>query len=249
MGRRPNPLILEYFERGPKLNDNSNRYPHTCKQCGENFPKGRIDSLTTHITKRCPAISDSERMRACLELHGITQARTAAERHQQVQAAQAAAQANGQQMSPSALPQGWSALETLAEASRQVDLNENSRVNKAPSTQSQTNDSQNGERFELQEQYTLDNPPASYEATRAQANGKKGEIPLTCPKHDSLKDPNENQVQLFSKPRPRPRQNSPPRKDFRLSYRRAKPHPTQLISPLRWLLPLVSTLRSSIPSL
>lgn len=179
MGRRPNPLILEYFERGPKLNDNSNRYPHTCKQCGENFPKGRIDSLTTHITKRCPAISDSERMRACLELHGITQARTAAERHQQVQAAQAAqaaAQANGQQISPSALPQGWSALETLAEASRQVDLNENSRGNKPSTAQPQANGVQNAERFELQEQYTLDNPPTNYETTRAQATGKKGEL-------------------------------------------------------------------------
>lgn len=25
MGRRPNPVISEFFERGPKLNDNSNR--------------------------------------------------------------------------------------------------------------------------------------------------------------------------------------------------------------------------------
>lgn len=31
MGRRPNALILQYFERGPKLQDQSNRYPHTCK--------------------------------------------------------------------------------------------------------------------------------------------------------------------------------------------------------------------------
>ncbi|QPH16219.1 hypothetical protein C2857_000806 [Epichloe festucae Fl1] len=190
MGRRPNPLILEYFERGPKLNDNSNRYPHTCKQCGENFPKGRIDSLTTHITKRCPAISDSERMRACLELHGITHARSAAERHHQAQAAQAASQANGQRMSPSALPQGWSALETLAEASRQVDLNENSRGNKAQQqpdhqaqAQAQVEDSsaQNAERFELQEQYTLDNPPASYETSRSQINGKKSSVAFQTP--------------------------------------------------------------------
>ncbi|KAK2612708.1 hypothetical protein QQS21_001325 [Conoideocrella luteorostrata] len=171
MGRRPNPLILEYFERGPKLNDNSNRYPHTCKQCGENFPKGRIDSLTTHITKKCPAISDSERMRACLELHGITHARSAAERHHQAQAVQAAAQATGQQVSsPSGLPQGWSALETLAEASRQVDLNENNRANKNQPAQAQTGSAHCTERFELQEQYTLDNPPTSYETGRAQAN-------------------------------------------------------------------------------
>ncbi|KND87911.1 hypothetical protein TOPH_07480 [Tolypocladium ophioglossoides CBS 100239] len=174
MGRKPNPLILEYFERGPKLNDNSNRYPHTCKQCGENFPKGRIDSLTAHITKKCPAISDSERMRACLELHGITHARSAAERHQQ-----ALARENGQAIPPNALPQGWSALETLAEASRQVDLNENSRAqngqaqaNGQEAQAAATNSTHAAERFELQEQYTLDNPPVSYD-NRAQGNVRR----------------------------------------------------------------------------
>lgn len=35
MGRKPNQLILEFFERGPKLDDASNRYQHTCKSCGE----------------------------------------------------------------------------------------------------------------------------------------------------------------------------------------------------------------------
>lgn len=184
MGRRPNPLILEYFERGPKLNDNSNRYPHTCKQCGENFPKGRIDSLVTHITKKCPAISDSERMRACLELHGITHARTAAGRHHQTQLAQAAAQANGQDVSPSSLQQGWSALETLAEASRQVDRSETGRGNdaKQPGQASEASIEpsgiQNGEGLELQEQYTLENPPANYETYRTHVNGRKGNFVL-----------------------------------------------------------------------
>lgn len=72
MGRRPNPLILEFFERGAKLNDNSNRYHHRCKACGEDFPKGRIDSLTNHLTKKCPAISEADRINACLALHGIS---------------------------------------------------------------------------------------------------------------------------------------------------------------------------------
>lgn len=35
MGRRPNQLVLEFFHRGPKLQDASNRYEHTCKRCGE----------------------------------------------------------------------------------------------------------------------------------------------------------------------------------------------------------------------
>lgn len=164
MGRRPNPLILEYFVRGPKLNDNSNRYPHTCKQCGENFPKGRIDSLTTHITKKCPAISDSDRMRACLELHGITTARVAAaERNNQ-----AKGRVNSSQGVIGTIPQAWSALETLAEASRQVDLNESNRVRDGQydSTAPLTTNVEDHvmDRFELQESFTLDNPPVNFDS-------------------------------------------------------------------------------------
>ncbi|KAH8735607.1 hypothetical protein BGZ61DRAFT_502441 [Ilyonectria robusta] len=176
MGRKPNPLILEYFVRGPKLNDNSNRYPHTCKQCGENFPKGRIDSLTTHITKKCPAISESDRMRACLELHGITSTRAAPDRPPPD------AQANGQATDIPNLPQGWSALETLAEASRQVDLNENNRsqsVQGGHDPADPANGQHVGDRFELQEQFTLDNPPVSYE-NRVQQNNR-GVVPTTLP--------------------------------------------------------------------
>ncbi|KAG6027985.1 hypothetical protein E4U40_001271 [Claviceps sp. LM458 group G5] len=211
MGRRPNPLILEYFERGPKLNDNSNRYPHTCKQCGENFPKGRIDSLVTHITKKCPAISDSERMRACLELHGITHARTAAERHHQSQLAQAAAQANGQDVSSSSLQQGWSALETLAEASRQVDRSETGRGNDAKQpgqaceASVEPNGVQNGEGLELHEQYTLENPPANYETYRTHANGRKDSLPFrTPPPTDPDLSPEERLQALLPADEPSP---------------------------------------------
>ncbi|KAF4971763.1 hypothetical protein FZEAL_9754 [Fusarium zealandicum] len=175
MGRKPNPLILEYFVRGPKLNDNSNRYPHTCKQCGENFPKGRIDSLTTHITKKCPAISESDRMRACLELHGITNARTAPER------SHPEAQTNGQPVDVPNLPQGWSALETLAEASRQVDLNENNRAQSAQGVTDPADPAdahQVPDRFELHEQFTLDNPPVSYESRSQQGNRGVVQPPL-----------------------------------------------------------------------
>jgi hypothetical protein len=169
MGRKPNPLILEYFVRGPKLNDNSNRYPHTCKQCGESFPKGRIDSLTTHITKKCPAISDSERMRACLELHGIAHPRPS---HGHVHHSVNTSHADQVDIPMQDLPQGWSALETLAEASRQVDLNEHNRsqvsqANSAVSPANPTNGEVGTDRFELQEQFTLDNPPINIDS-RAQ---------------------------------------------------------------------------------
>lgn len=71
MGRKPNQLILEYFTRGPKLEDASNRYQHTCKACGEKFPKGRIDSLTTHLVKKCQAISMSARQSIVMRIHDL----------------------------------------------------------------------------------------------------------------------------------------------------------------------------------
>ncbi|KAL8830258.1 MAG: hypothetical protein Q9170_005810, partial [Blastenia crenularia] len=53
MGRKPNQIVLEYFDRGIKLEDNSNRYEHRCKACGKHFPKGRIESLINHVEKKC----------------------------------------------------------------------------------------------------------------------------------------------------------------------------------------------------
>lgn len=164
MGRRPNSLILQYFERGPKLNDNSNRYPHTCKACGENFPKGRIDSLTNHLTKKCPAISEADRINACLTLHGISQA---APRGQKTQPAQG----NGPPVDLPMMQRDWTALETLAEVSRQIEANEKHddrgqannagpATSGAPSTPAAANGQ---EQFELQEQFTLDNPPLNHE--------------------------------------------------------------------------------------
>ncbi|KAL9043246.1 MAG: hypothetical protein Q9214_003561 [Letrouitia sp. 1 TL-2023] len=59
MGRRPNQLVLEFFHRGPKLNDNSNRYEQKCKACGELFRKGRVEILTKHI-ERCSAVYNQD---------------------------------------------------------------------------------------------------------------------------------------------------------------------------------------------
>ncbi|KAL1842196.1 hypothetical protein VTJ49DRAFT_5883 [Mycothermus thermophilus] len=127
MGRRPNALIAQYFQRGPKLQDQSNRYPHTCKACGEHFPRGRLDSLTSHLTKKCPAISEAERVNALLTLSGMGHA---SQRFQQTQQAQAQAQgqapvgANGSSVDLPMIQRDWTALGVLAEVSRQIDLNE-----------------------------------------------------------------------------------------------------------------------------
>lgn len=134
MGRRPNQLILEYFERGPKLEDASNRYQHTCKSCGEKFPKGRIDSLTNHLVKKCPALPLQDRQRALLQMHelplpdNMTQTtNTNAPGPSQMQ--------HAQKMNLPFVPsKQLSALETLAEVSRQhLDLSGKRMAEKQPS--------------------------------------------------------------------------------------------------------------------
>src|SRR5947209_20423881 len=62
MGRKPNPIISRLFTRGAKLEGTSNRYHWTCKNCGERFPKGRIESLYNHLTRKCPVLSLREKV-------------------------------------------------------------------------------------------------------------------------------------------------------------------------------------------
>ena len=45
MGRKPNALSLEFFARGAKLNDQSNRYEHTCRRCGEVVGVSPLDDM------------------------------------------------------------------------------------------------------------------------------------------------------------------------------------------------------------
>ncbi|KAI1425501.1 hypothetical protein F5Y12DRAFT_369102 [Xylaria sp. FL1777] len=199
MGRRPNPLILEFFERGAKLNDNSNRYHHRCKACGEDFPKGRIDSLTNHLTKKCPAISEAERINACLALHGINNAsgrpkydgllhsgpnmgpNTAHATDPNAAFSVGQAASHVQDLSHGHAPsqaqnQIWTPLETLAEVSRQIEAHEKHDDHGPASTHDAASEavqttlaaaipnisSAGTNAFELQEQFTLENPPMSY---------------------------------------------------------------------------------------
>ncbi|CAO2650306.1 Nn.00g015980.m01.CDS01 [Neocucurbitaria sp. VM-36] len=131
MGRRPNQLILEYFERGPKLEDASNRYQHTCKSCGEKFPKGRIDSLTNHLVKKCPALPLRDRQRALLQFHEMPLPDHMAQSTGSTGPSQ---MQSGQKMSlPFAPSKQLSALETLAEVSRQhLDLSGKRMPEKQP---------------------------------------------------------------------------------------------------------------------
>lgn len=187
MGRRPNSLILQYFERGPKLADNSNRYPHTCKACGENFPKGRIDSLTNHLTKKCPAISEADRINACLTLHGIHHAANRGQKSRQVQP-------NGPPVDLPMIQRDWTALETLAEVSRQIEASEKQPAEDRGPAQAVNGNPQpavtgaasapappyTGERFELHDLSTFENGPTNAEPQQLKdAKGKKvASLPL-----------------------------------------------------------------------
>jgi len=160
MGRKPNALILQHFERGAKLNDSSNRYEHTCKACGEKFPKGRIDSLSNHLTKKCPALSMQDRQKAALELNNLPHLPESARGDLLV---------NGQKMD---LPIGhqsqenWSALSVLAEVSRQIDSKEkhdDRSVHNQSAAGGRSSEPPRSTRLELQEHYTPENPPVSYE--------------------------------------------------------------------------------------
>ncbi|KAH6716850.1 hypothetical protein BKA61DRAFT_312471 [Leptodontidium sp. MPI-SDFR-AT-0119] len=160
MGRKPNALILQHFERGAKLNDSSNRYEHTCKACGEKFPKGRIDSLSNHLTKKCPALSMQDRQKAALELNNLPHL---------AETARGELLMNGQTME---LPIGhqsqenWSALSVLAEVSRQIDSKEkhdDRSVHNQSAAGGRSSEPPRGTRLELQEHYTPENPPVSYE--------------------------------------------------------------------------------------
>lgn len=58
----------------------------------------------------------------------------------------------------------WTALETLAEVSRQIGVGENGEGQPADGVGIENRQPEQRQgRLELQEQYTLDNPPVSYE--------------------------------------------------------------------------------------
>lgn len=134
MGRKPNQLILEFFVRGQKLEDASNRYQHTCKACGEKFPKGRIDSLTNHLVKKCQAIPLRDRQRVLLRLHELPDLNDAEQKDPNVPGA---TKGKPGQLTFSA-KQNFDGLNVLAEASRQVGTADRSKRRAPAYAQSMT---------------------------------------------------------------------------------------------------------------
>lgn len=151
-------LILQHFERGAKLNDSSNRYEHTCKGCGEKFPKGRIDSLTAHILKKCVAMRDQDRQKAAMEFNHMHEMNHRGHGHGNVAM-------RGRGVDLPVVNDNWSALETLAEVSRQIEMDEHNKHDGPSHAPGMGGPSElpRTDNLALQEQYTLDNPPVSYE--------------------------------------------------------------------------------------
>ncbi|MCJ1384280.1 hypothetical protein MMC17_007396 [Xylographa soralifera] len=131
MGRKPNQLVLEFFSRGPKLEDASNRYQYTCKACGEHFAKGRMENLASHLAKQCGALSGEDRNRALLQLRQVPEQSSKDRLVGNVHGGGSARGFDGRDEKPSApsssvtvpsvLGKRLSGLEALAEASRRVE--------------------------------------------------------------------------------------------------------------------------------
>ena len=113
MGRKPNPIVSKYFTRGAKIEDASNRYSYIC---GERFPKGRIDTLYSHITNKCTALSWQQKKDLVLQIHDHALAvdgASAAKNKQTVEMGKTASVVLPSQQ------QNTNSLDVLAEASQQ----------------------------------------------------------------------------------------------------------------------------------
>ncbi|KAI1616623.1 hypothetical protein EDD37DRAFT_617898 [Exophiala viscosa] len=127
MGRKPHPLITEFYIRGAKVCDTSNRYDHTCRKCGEHVPKGRIENLQAHLTKHCTALNKFERVKILLRFHDL--ARPNVRPNIDPNYVEPDDLTAGTAPTPARAPaaateeQDFDALNVLAEASRQVGHN------------------------------------------------------------------------------------------------------------------------------
>ncbi|EXJ85005.1 hypothetical protein A1O3_05680 [Capronia epimyces CBS 606.96] len=135
MGRRPNPVIAQYFERGPKLGDASNRYEHTCKKCGAHFAKGRIEGLTSHLTRKCPSITVPERTQIVMQIHNLTDLNAESEGNSAEDSSQEQSANRDNEPSSQNSQQTFNGLNVLAEASRQVGGNAHNNSGYTPADQ------------------------------------------------------------------------------------------------------------------
>ncbi|KIW18789.1 hypothetical protein PV08_03078 [Exophiala spinifera] len=119
---------MDYFERGEKIGDSSNRYVHTCRRCLQVFPKGRMENMTKHLTKECPDMSLKERLQVILRLNDLARSDVDQSIYPLVPGRggnEVEEDSNSFNLSRASAPElhtasQQSALEVLAEASRQL---------------------------------------------------------------------------------------------------------------------------------
>lgn len=119
MGRKPNRLVAEFFTRGTKLDNGSNRYVQTCKACGEVFLKGRIETLLNHLQRRCQSISHADKCRILAQLQELSGPENGIINQQASDDDQTPHQTSLKL--PVGHGQKFTGLEALAEASRQIE--------------------------------------------------------------------------------------------------------------------------------
>lgn len=128
--------------------------------------------MTSHLST-CPALSPSQQQKALLACQSQHQVPEGAEFRD------GKLQLRGPTVNLPIAPRNWTPLETLAEASRQIGLSENHdgpAGNKSAGNGGRSSEPPRADRLELQEQYTLDNPPVSYEQ---RVQGKKRQFCLS----------------------------------------------------------------------
>lgn len=107
------------------VDDNSNRFQHTCKRCGEHFPKGRLETLVLHLNRRCSGLTQADRIWISQQQEVEKISKPAKRNHAETFPNVNAATNSGYQAElqpPHA--QHQSALETLAEVSGQYSSRE-----------------------------------------------------------------------------------------------------------------------------
>lgn len=179
-------------------------------ECGADrsqFPKGRIDSLTNHLAKKCPALPLQDRQRALLQFHELPLPDNMARAGLTTAGASSQMQ-GGQKMNlPFAPSKQLSALETLAEVSRQhLDLS----GQRLPDKHSQSMQHNNVNHAGLLEEFLIDdrtegsdmaglsqamemsNPPAM--PAMYQFNGPLHHSPTNSPHMGNMPLPNSSSM-------------------------------------------------------
>lgn len=152
-------------------------------RCGEHFPRGRLDSLTNHLTKKCPAISEADRVAAFIGISGMSHA---TQKFQQQQAQQDPNRVyDGPGVDLPINDRDWTALGVLAEVSRQIDLSEKNddrgQPNGALPGDGAPPSSQPGDRYDLHDQFTVENAQLNQEDEGAKDVKGKFANPLKTP--------------------------------------------------------------------